>query len=178
MDRVSKNSKRLVKVEIHRNSVNNVERGVDEAVVDIVRLPPRAEGWDLQDSCAFNPFLVSSDRLTTSRDRFRWRPGFYRRARCLPVALASLGLLIGVGAAGFATSAHVYVVQPGDSLWAISRANGLTMQQLAAANNMNLNDILLIGRHLLIPSNQPAAPVGSLGQRYQRGDHRERLDIL
>jgi soluble lytic murein transglycosylase-like protein len=72
------------------------------------------------------------------------------------VALASLGLLVGVGAAGFATSAHVYVVQPGDSLWAISQANGLTVQQLAAANNMNLNDILLIGRHLLIPSNQPA----------------------
>jgi soluble lytic murein transglycosylase-like protein len=75
----------------------------------------------------------------------------------LPIAIVSLGLLVGAGAAGFATSvAHVYVVQPGDSLWAISRANGLTVAQLAAANNMGENDILLIGRHLLIPSNSPA----------------------
>jgi soluble lytic murein transglycosylase-like protein len=75
----------------------------------------------------------------------------------LPIAIVSLGLLVGAGAAGFATSvAHTYVVQPGDSLWAISRANGLTVAQLAAANNMAESDILLIGRHLLIPSNSPA----------------------
>jgi hypothetical protein len=68
-------------------------------------------------------------------------------------------LLTGVGSAGFASSGTpIYVVQPGDSLWAISRANGLTVQQLAAANHMNLSDILLIGRHLVIPSNQPPAP--------------------
>jgi soluble lytic murein transglycosylase-like protein len=74
------------------------------------------------------------------------------------MAVASLGLLAGVGAASFTTgAAHIYVVQPGDSLWAISQANGLTVQQLAAANHMNLNDILLIGRHLVIPSNQQAA---------------------
>jgi soluble lytic murein transglycosylase-like protein len=71
--------------------------------------------------------------------------------------VASLGLLASVGAASFtAGAAHIYVVKPGDSLWAISQANGLTVWQLAAANHMNLNDILLIGRHLYIPSNQPA----------------------
>jgi soluble lytic murein transglycosylase-like protein len=72
--------------------------------------------------------------------------------------VVSLGLLAGTGAASFA---HTYVVQPGDSLWAISRANGLTVSQLAAANNMNQNDLLLIGRHLFIPSNQPAAATSS-----------------
>jgi hypothetical protein len=80
------------------------------------------------------------------------------RARSVPIVLLSLGLLVGAGAAGFATSvAGSYVVQPGDSLWALSRANGLTVSQLAAANHMGENDLLLIGRHLLIPSNQPAA---------------------
>jgi soluble lytic murein transglycosylase-like protein len=60
-------------------------------------------------------------------------------------------------AAGFtSTGVHTYVVRPGDSLWAISQANGLTVQQLAAANHMNLTDILLIGRQLVIPSNRPA----------------------
>jgi N-acetylmuramoyl-L-alanine amidase len=67
--------------------------------------------------------------------------------------VVSLGLLVGAGAAGFATSAaRTYTVQPGDSLWAISQANGLTVAQLAAANDMNPNDLLLIGRQLYIPN--------------------------
>src|SRR5438874_1188569 len=97
------------------------------------------------------------DRQSTSRERTRWRPSLRRGARGLPVAVVSLGLLAGAGAASFSIGvAHSYVVEPGDSLWAISQAKGLTVQQLAAANHMNLSDILLIGRHLVIPSNQPA----------------------
>ena len=49
-------------------------------------------------------------------------------------------------------SSQSYVVQPGDTLWAISQANGLTVAQLAAANDINPNNILPIGRHLFIPS--------------------------
>src|SRR5580658_5513812 len=76
-----------------------------------------------------------------------------RRQFRLTVVVLSLGLLVAAGAAGYATSAaHVYVVQPGDSLWAISQANGLTVAQLAAANDMSANDLLLIGRHLNIPA--------------------------
>jgi murein DD-endopeptidase MepM/ murein hydrolase activator NlpD len=74
-----------------------------------------------------------------------------RRHLRLIAVLCSLGLLVAAGAAGFVTSS-VHVVQPGDTLWAISRANGLTVAQLAAANNMGENDLLLIGRHLYIPS--------------------------
>jgi hypothetical protein len=94
--------------------------------------------------------------------RVRARLAHRPRARTVPVVAVCLGLLVGAGSAGFATSvAHTYVVQPGDSLWAISRANGLTVAQLAAANGMGENDLLLIGRHLLIPSNQPAAASSS-----------------
>jgi soluble lytic murein transglycosylase-like protein len=81
-----------------------------------------------------------------------------RRHLRLIAVLCSLGLLVAAGAAGYATSAaHVYVVQPGDSLWAISQANGLTVAQLAAANNMSENDLLLIGRSLYIPASGAAA---------------------
>src|SRR5262245_12232951 len=87
------------------------------------------------------------DRQDASHERTRWRRTLRRGARGafgLPIAVASLGLLAGVGAASFTTgAAHIYVVRPGDSLWAISQANGLTVQQLAAANHMNLSDILL-----------------------------------
>jgi soluble lytic murein transglycosylase-like protein len=82
------------------------------------------------------------------------RPVVTRRARRVVAALASLGLLLGTGAAGYAT--HTYVVRPGDSLWAISRANGLTVSQLAAANHLRVSDVLLIGRLLVIPSSQQA----------------------
>ena len=68
------------------------------------------------------------------------------------MAVASIGLLIGAGAAGFSGGNSIHVVQPGDTLWAISRADGLTVAQLAAANNMNPNDLLLVGRRLVIPT--------------------------
>ena len=71
----------------------------------------------------------------------------------------SLGLLVATGAAGF-TAGGAYVVRPGDSLWAISRAHGMSVNRLAAANNMRPSDLLLIGRKLNIPipSNNPPAP--------------------
>lgn len=72
--------------------------------------------------------------------------------RQLVAALVGLGLLISAGAAAYATnSAGIYVVRPGDSLWAISHAHGLTVDKLAAANHMSPNDLLLIGRHLYVP---------------------------
>lgn len=68
----------------------------------------------------------------------------------------SLGLLGAAGVASDATSSHTYVVQPGDSLWAIARANGISVAQLAMANGMAESDVLLIGRHLVVPSDTPA----------------------
>jgi murein DD-endopeptidase MepM/ murein hydrolase activator NlpD len=80
----------------------------------------------------------------------------------LSAVLLSLGLLITAGAAGFVTSAaRTYVVRPGDSLWAISRADGLTVDQLAAANNMDPGAVLLIGRHLTIPGGSGATGDGA-----------------
>jgi N-acetylmuramoyl-L-alanine amidase len=77
------------------------------------------------------------------------------RARLrLIIVIASLGLLIGAGAAGFATKN--YTVRPGDSLWAISQANGITVNQLAEANGLNPANVLPIGLELLIPSNVTA----------------------
>jgi N-acetylmuramoyl-L-alanine amidase len=77
-------------------------------------------------------------------------PSGSMRARIrLIIVIGSLGVLIAAGAAGFATS--TYTVQPGDSLWAISQANGITVDQLAQANNLNPNNILPIGVQLVIP---------------------------
>jgi len=66
------------------------------------------------------------------------------------VTVGALGALLTAGAAAYGTG-HSYLVKAGDSLWAIARANGITVNQLAAANNMRQSDLLLIGRQLQIP---------------------------
>jgi soluble lytic murein transglycosylase-like protein len=79
----------------------------------------------------------------------------------LVVAAVALGGLVTFGIADWAgaSSASGYVVQPGDSLWAIATSHGLTVAQLATANDLNPNDILPIGLHLYLPgTTSPASP--------------------
>lgn len=83
-----------------------------------------------------------------------------RRSRGAAI-LVSLSLLVGAGIAGFSGGGRSYTVQPGDSLWAISQANGLTVAQLAAANDINPNNLLLIGRVLYIPGSESSTGGGA-----------------
>ncbi len=45
----------------------------------------------------------------------------------------------------------IYVVKRGDSFWKIAKKHGVTMQNLAAYNDMQLNKVLKIGEKLKIP---------------------------
>ena len=45
----------------------------------------------------------------------------------------------------------IYVVKRGDSFWKIAKTHGVTMQNLAAYNDMSLNKVLRIGEKLKIP---------------------------
>lgn len=76
---------------------------------------------------------------------------FQRHIRLVVSAVVLLGAVL-FGLADWAGSSSGYVVRPGDSLWTIARAHGLTVAQLAAANHLDPADILLIGTHLYIPS--------------------------
>ena len=55
-------------------------------------------------------------------------------------------------------------MQPGDTLWGIAADHGITVDQLAAANNMSPNDLLLSGRQLVIPG-AGAPSAGASGSR-------------
>jgi peptidoglycan DL-endopeptidase LytE len=52
-----------------------------------------------------------------------------------------------------------YVVRPGDTLYRIAQANGLTVSQLQQANNLASPDVLVAGRVLFVPT--PAADTGA-----------------
>jgi murein DD-endopeptidase MepM/ murein hydrolase activator NlpD len=95
-------------------------------------------------------FLRFVPRVASLRRLSSWR--------ALVAVVLSLGLLGAAGAASFSGSSQgTYLVRPGDTLWGISQRYGVSVAQLATANNMNPNDLLMIGRNLTIPSNTPAA---------------------
>lgn len=71
----------------------------------------------------------------------------------LAAAAAVLAGVVAFGLADWSSSTSgAYVVRPGDSLWSIATSRGITVDQLAGANHLDPADILLIGTHLVIPS--------------------------
>lgn len=54
----------------------------------------------------------------------------------------------------------VHAVQPGDTLWSLARRYGTTPEQLATLNAMSVDDILSVGRVLMLPR-VPAEPGAS-----------------
>jgi LysM repeat protein len=78
------------------------------------------------------------------------------------VALAALPAFAQQGAT-------TYIVQPGDSLTSIAARYGVTVDALAAANNLTVTTRLFVGQQLVIPVAAP--PPGSLTTYVvQRGD--------
>ncbi|MGD2081901.1 MAG: LysM peptidoglycan-binding domain-containing protein [Chromatiales bacterium] len=64
-----------------------------------------------------------------------------------------------------------YVVQPGDTLWDIARANGIGYRRLAAWNEMAPSDMLHPGQELAIWTDTPdAAPAGPARYVVRKGD--------
>jgi LysM repeat protein len=54
------------------------------------------------------------------------------------------------------TPATTYAVKSGDSLWTIAKKHNVTVQQLAAANNLSTGVVLKLGQKLIIPGKSPA----------------------
>lgn len=69
---------------------------------------------------------------------------------CLLVVLSSLLLVTSAGAS------QVYTIRAGDSLWAISKRFGVSIDRIKAANQVSANKPLPIGKELIIPTkNEP-----------------------
>jgi LysM repeat protein len=59
-----------------------------------------------------------------------------------------------------------YVVKPGDSLWSISRAHGIPLDELMAANGLRNADRLSVGQVLVLPiaAPEPGVPAATPAQ--------------
>ena len=90
-----------------------------------------------------------------------------RRLILLSVVLALLVLAVSPAAAQ--PGVTTYTVRPGDSLTALAQRYGITIEELAVANNLTVTTRLLVGQQLVIPVAAPQA--GALTTyRVQRGD--------
>jgi murein DD-endopeptidase MepM/ murein hydrolase activator NlpD len=78
---------------------------------------------------------------------------------------AGLALVAAAGQASFSgsltSSGPTYTVQPGDSLWGIASVDGLTVDQLASANNLPDDASLQVGQVLTIPPQSYVPSSGS-----------------
>ncbi|HYI36913.1 MAG TPA: transglycosylase SLT domain-containing protein [Thermoleophilaceae bacterium] len=57
--------------------------------------------------------------------------------------------------------ATVHTVQPGETLWSIASANGLSPSSLAAANGLPADSHVIAGRTLTVPAGQPSGATGA-----------------
>ncbi len=79
-----------------------------------------------------------------------FRRRVFRAARTAALVLiAALSATVATAPTAWAQSAPVYVVQSGDTLFKIARANGLTVDQLKALNDLT-TDTISIGQQLVL----------------------------
>ena len=77
-------------------------------------------------------------------------------------ALASAGVTPGSSTSGTTASSSGggHVVQPGESLWSVASANGVSVESLAAANGLAADSYLIIGQSISIPAAGSSSTAG------------------
>jgi len=67
---------------------------------------------------------------------------------------------------------ETYIVKAGDTLWGISNQFGVSVSDLANANNIKTSDTLQIGQTLKIPTTSGTNPSTTFTYTVKRGDSR------
>jgi LysM repeat protein len=73
---------------------------------------------------------------------------------------------------GAPDGSRAYVVQPGDSLFAIARQHGVTVADLVTANGLTITSVIHPGQQLAVPAatSAPTAPAGRATYTVRPGD--------
>jgi lipoprotein-anchoring transpeptidase ErfK/SrfK len=93
-------------------------------------------------------------------------------------AIAALCLSLSLGVApAYAREAHVYIVQPGDTLLRIAARHDVSVSQLARANGLHWTSWVYVGQRLTIPGDATGAAQSPAATTYvvRRGDTLTRI---
>ena len=77
-------------------------------------------------------------------------------------ALASAGITAGSSSSSSGATAP-HLVTPGESLWSIAAANGLSVETLAATNGLSSDSLLLIGQTIQVPASSGSGSAAETG---------------
>ncbi len=113
-------------------------------------------------------------QIVSTRIHSRPRADGARWAVRLLAGLALISLLLLAGSALAQESTQeppVYVVQPGDTLYAIAERFGSTVESIVAANQLADPSLISVGQRLIIPTSQPSL-VPSVATQANRRWHR------
>lgn len=101
-------------------------------------------------------FLPAAKKTTRFVSRIASGSRSVLSLRAVALAVATVSVVV-LAAAGWSSGSSTYTVRAGDSLWAIATVRGITVSQLAAANGLDPNAILPIGKLLTIPDGSARA---------------------
>lgn len=83
----------------------------------------------------------------------------------VPAAALLLGAILILAAPVF-SAPQKYIVQPGDTLWAIAQRHGVSVEALASENGLTNPDAIRIGQRLRVPTSvSRRAPAPAAGSR-------------
>lgn len=81
------------------------------------------------------------------------------KKRQLPLGrktITTIGALVFTFALAGGTFASTYTISPGDTVWSIAQTNGVSVDELVAANNLQNANLIYPGQQLTIPGQEPA----------------------
>jgi N-acetylmuramoyl-L-alanine amidase len=85
-----------------------------------------------------------------------------RLVKLRPSCILGLAISLLIAACPIAAKGQVpHTVEPGESLWSIAAQDGLSVEQLAAANGLSPDAALVAGTTLMIPPAAPTAPAAA-----------------
>ncbi len=77
--------------------------------------------------------------------------------------ITTIGALVFTFAIAGGTLASTYTISPGDTVWSIAQTNGVSVDELVAANNLQNANLIYPGQQLTIPGQEPAPPSNNSG---------------
>lgn len=135
-------------VSLLKNNWKNLSEAVVKALASYIGVPyTKPSNVDASNDSYY--IVQKGDSLWTIAKKYNTSVNNLMNLNNLSTSLLQIGQKLKV-IENADNNKNYYIVQKGDSLWKIANNNGITVNELKAANNLN-TDVLQIGQKLTIP---------------------------